>query len=110
MTSRETYGIKDSAVCRFCECWCHRDKDGEAVNGARRKCRRTTKNNHCNFRFRSDNICGHMTKQHPINFVEYAASKSKSGIKSVNLRGFFEQSAVDAFFEKRSTIIGIKRM
>ena len=49
-----------------------------------------------------------MAKQHPIKYAEYTALTKQSGTTSDNLREFFEQAMVDAFFKKRSTIISGK--
>ena len=89
-------------MCRFCKCF------GRDFNDGERKCKRTTRNKHWNGVFRSDNIRGHMVKQHPIKFAEYTALTKKLGTTSANLREFFKQVTVDAFLGKRSTIIGSK--
>ena len=51
-----------------------------------------------------------MVEQHPIKFADYTDLTKQSGTTLSNLRKFFEQATVDAFFEKRSTIIGGKRI
>ena len=51
-----------------------------------------------------------MVEQEPIQFADYTALMKQSGTTLANLREFFEQATVDAFFEKCSTIIGGKRV
>jgi hypothetical protein len=51
-----------------------------------------------------------MVEQHPKKFKEYQAlRKSADGTPAV-LKQFFEQSTIDAFFEKRTTTVGRKRI
>ena len=49
-----------------------------------------------------------MVEQHPIKFAEYTELTKHLGTTSANLRKFFEQATVDAFFEKRSMIVCVK--
>ena len=89
-------------MCRFCECF------GRNVNDRERKLKRTTRSKHWNCVFCSDNIRCHMVEQHSIKLAEYTVLTKQSGTTSANLRKFFEQATVDAFFDNRSTIIGGK--
>ena len=105
VTSLEAHvGVVNGAVCRFYGCF------GRDVNDRERKRKRTTRSKHWSDVFRSDNIRCHMVDQHPIKLAEYTSLTKQLGTKSANHRELFEQATVDAFFEKRSTIIGGKRV
>ena len=106
LTSQKTYGILDDAVRHFCGWWGHKDKVRETVNNAGGNHRFMTKNKNLNCSFRSDNICGHITEQHPIKLMNYAALQSQLGITPDNLSKFFEHSMVCIFFGESYTIIG----
>lgn len=110
ITSRKTnIGVVEAAVCHLWECWGREEKNGAAVADAERKRKRTTHNKHYNSSLRSDNIRGHILDQHPTQFAQNQGLK-KPGTSPTDLSNFFEQSTVDAFFEKLSSVIGRKRV
>lgn len=107
MTARdENKGVVQAVVRRFCECWGREVADDEVADG--RKQKRTTNNKHLKDVFHSDNIRKHMQEQQPKKFEEYEALRKLASSTPEVLKGFFEQSPIDAFFEKRSTVVGRK--
>lgn len=113
MTSREANtGVVEASVCRFCECWGREGTDeaadGDVISG--RKWKNKTNNQHWNGNFRSDKTPSHMIDQHPMKFTAYTELKEQLGMTWVKLGGFFEQTTVIAFFEKRSTVVGHKHV
>ena len=109
-------GVVEAAVCRFCECWGKENSDSATVGndeeGGRKKRKRTTNYKHFTRMFRSDNIRLHLKEQHPIKFEEYMLLRSTSSACSSEeiMTSFFAQPTLDAFFERRSTIVGRKRI
>ena len=51
-----------------------------------------------------------MTKHHSQNFAEYEKARKTMDKSPEPFKRFFEKSTVDAFFEKRSTVVGKKRI
>ena len=112
VTARNEHsGLVEACVCRFCECWGREsDNDGDDEVGdntsSGRKRKQTCNNKHWKHSFRSDNIRKHMLEQHPKKFKEYQVQQAKVDSTPELMKKFFEQLTVDAFFKKRSTIIG----
>jgi hypothetical protein len=109
-------GVVDSAVCRFCECFGREEQsadsiaaDNEDAGGRKRK---LTTHKHWIHSFRSDNIRKHLREQHPIKFKEYETLVHSPGTQTTTqeINAFFSQSTLDAYYEKRSTIVGRKRV
>lgn len=107
----EDTGVVEACVCRFCECWGREveDEDDEGVGPARKR-KKTTNSQHFKTSFRCDNMRKHMKEQHPKKWKEYEELKKSLGRTPELLQKFFEQSTIDAFFEKRSTLVGRKRV
>ncbi|BBN08760.1 hypothetical protein MPTK1_4g14260 [Marchantia polymorpha subsp. ruderalis] len=107
MTAREeNKGVVQAVVCLFCECWRREVTEDEVPDGRKRKS--TTNNKHWKDMFRSDNIHKHMQEQHPKKFEEYEALRKVASSTPEFLKGLLEQLTVDAFFKKRSTVVGRK--
>ncbi|XXQ38887.1 PiggyBac transposable element-derived protein domain-containing protein [Plasmodiophora brassicae] len=51
-----------------------------------------------------------MIEQHPTKFMEYSNLPNLDASTPEVLRNFFNQTTVEAFFEKRSTVVGRKRI
>ena len=109
-------GVVESAVCRFCECWGREESctnlpvAGDDEGGLKKR-KLTTNYKHFNGVFRSDNIRLHLKEQHPAKFKEYNLLRSSSsGTTEEIMTAFFAQPTIDAFFEKRSTIVGRRRI
>jgi hypothetical protein len=69
----------------------------------------TTNTKHGTNVFRSDNVRKHMVEQPRKRWMEYQALRNNRDSTEEDLKLFFQQSAVDAFLEKRSTVTGRKR-
>ena len=105
----EKTGAVEACVCHFCECWGREGGDEELETGGRKR-KKTTNNQHWKQIFRADNICGHVTKQHSQNFSEYEKAQKTMDKSPEAFKRFFDKSTVNVFFEKRSTIVGKKRI
>jgi hypothetical protein len=104
-------GVVESAVCRFCECWGREFTDSVGdEDGSTRRRKVTTNYKHWTRSFRSDNIRIHLKDQHPIKFKEYKLLRSSPTCSTEELTAFFAQPTLDDFYEKRSTIVGRKRI
>ena len=77
----------------------------EELETSGRKRKKTTKNQHWKQSFQSDNSHGHMTKQHYHKFAKYEKEQKTMNKSPEAFKRFFKQSTIDAFFEKRSTIV-----
>jgi len=104
----EMSGAVEAVVCRFCECWGRENTEDEVADGRKRK--RTTNNKHWKDTFRSDNIRKHMNEQHPKKFKDYQELRKQASSTPEILKRFFEQTTVEAYFEKRTTVVGRKRI
>lgn len=101
--------VVTAAVCRFCECWGREDCEVEAgENGRKRK--RTTNTKYFRTSFRTDNIRKHLEEQHPQKHAAYVSLRKKIGSTPEKIKRFFEQSTVEAFVEKRSTVVSTMRV
>jgi hypothetical protein len=60
--------------------------------------------------FCSDNVRKHIAEQHSKRWEEYQALRNNYESTEEDLKLFSRQSAADAFLEKRSTVIGRKRV
>jgi hypothetical protein len=103
-----TTSVVEAAACRFCECL-GRDADKNQIRDGRKR-KRTTNTKHWTNVFRSDNVRKHMVEQHSTRWKEYQALRNKRDSTEEDLKLFFQQSTVDAFFEKRSTVTIRKRV
>jgi hypothetical protein len=101
-----TTKVVEAAACRFCECW-GRDADEDKLQDGRK---RNTNTKHWTNVFRSDNVRKHMVEQHSKRWKEYQALRNNRDSTEEDLKLFFQQSTVDAFLEKRSTVTGCKRV
>lgn len=107
----EKTGIVESAVCRFCECWGREENtDSLAGNEDGSKKRKLTGYKHWTRSFRSDNIRIHLKEQHPTKFKEYETLRSSTQCTKEEMNAFFAQPTLDAYYEKRSTVVGRKRI
>jgi hypothetical protein len=103
---KATTNVVEAAACLFCECW-GRDADEDKLQDG---VKRNTNTKHWTNVFRSDNVRKHMVEQHSKRWKEYQALRNNRDSTEEDLKLSFQQSTVDAFLEKRSTVTGCKRV
>ena len=100
-------GAVEAVVCRFCESFGREALEGEP--GARKR-QKTTNSKHYKGNFRSDNMRNHLQQQHPMQWKRYKDVLLNETSEPEAVRTFFSQTRVEAFFEKRSQLVGNKRI